>query len=136
MWMVHSKSVHSGTSAEPLAPAAVAQLKTVGSLEPLNAEALPPGGLRQDHHGYDTMPVSPANAKPFHADLSPISPLINSSAGGVVSMLVATDNSSIVSRQPHHLKVLVRCILMYILSGVVLRSSPLHTTQLVCCCFP
>ena len=74
-----------------------AQLKSDGFLEPLNAPALPLGGLRQDHHGYETMPVSPADAIPFHANLAPISPALNLTSGGLISLLIAPDNSSIVS---------------------------------------
>jgi hypothetical protein len=70
-----------------------AQVRSNGFLEPLNAPALPLGGLRQDHHGYETMPASPANSIPFHATLAP---LVNSTAGGLISLLVAPDNSSIV----------------------------------------
>lgn len=77
------------------------QLRSEGYLEPLNAAALPPGGLRQDHHGFDSMPVSPADARPYSAKLAPN----NYSAGltnatGLVSLLVAPDNSSIVSHSP------------------------------------
>ena len=100
-----------------------AQLKSSGFLEPLNAQALPLGGLRQDHHGYDAMPVSPANAIPFHALLEPLSALppgntsaANSSAGGLISMLVAPDNSSIV-RAPCPAACLTR---------VPLTASPLY----------
>lgn len=74
------------------------QLRTEGAMEPLNAAALPPGGLRQDHHGYESMPVSPADARPYSAVLTPnnfSSSLTN--ATGMVSLLVAPDNSSIVS---------------------------------------
>lgn len=73
------------------------QLKTDGSLEPLNAEALPPDGLRQDHHGVDSMPFQPQNALPYHASLSPADPRMLTAAGGIVTMLIAPDNSSIVS---------------------------------------
>ena len=77
------------------------QLRTEGALEPTNAAALPPGGLRQDHHGYENMPVSPADALPYSAVLAPsnsTSSLTN--ASGIVTLLVAPDNSSIVSGRP------------------------------------
>ena len=78
------------------------QLRTEGTLEPMNAAALPPGGLRQDHHGYEDMPVSPADARPYSALLAPnnaTSSLTN--ASGIITLLVAPDNSSIVSACPH-----------------------------------
>ena len=78
------------------------QLRSEGTLEPLNAAALPPGGLRQDHHGVDQMPVSPGDALPFHANLMPFDARINTTGGGVISLLVAPDNSSIV-RPPSEL---------------------------------
>ncbi len=77
------------------------QLRTEGTLEPMNAAALPPGGLRQDHHGYEDMPVSPADARPYSAVLAPnnaTSSLTN--ASGIITLLVAPDNSSIVSAWP------------------------------------
>ena len=77
------------------------QLRTEGTLEPMNAAALPPGGLRQDHHGYEDMPVSPADARPYSAVLAPnnaTSSLTN--ASGIITLLVAPDNSSIVSACP------------------------------------
>lgn len=85
-----------------------AQLRSEGTLEPLNAAALPPGGLRQDHHGYESMPVSPAEALPYSAVLSPNNSTASlSNATGIVNLLVAPDNSSIVSTSLHlHLSVL------------------------------
>ncbi|KAK9909587.1 hypothetical protein WJX75_004536 [Coccomyxa subellipsoidea] len=83
---------------EPLTPMGCcnnAELRSEGTLEPLNAAALPPGGLRQDHHGVDQMPVSPGDALPFHANLMPFDARINTTGGGVISLLVAPDNSSI-----------------------------------------
>ncbi len=75
-----------------------AQLRSEGSLEPLNAASLPPGGLRQDHHGYEDMPVSPADARPYSAVLVPNDSTASlTNATGMVSLLVAPDNSSIVS---------------------------------------
>lgn len=79
-----------------------AQLRSEGTLEPLNAAALPPGGLRQDHHGYESMPVSPAEALPYSAVLSPNNSTASlSNATGIVNLLVAPDNSSIVSTSLH-----------------------------------
>ena len=71
-----------------------AQVRSNGFLEPLNAAALPLGGLRQDHHGYESMPVSPAASVPFHATLEPL--VANATSGGLINLLVAPDNSSIV----------------------------------------
>lgn len=74
------------------------QLRSEGSLEPLNAASLPPGGLRQDHHGYESMPVSPAEARPYSAVLVPNNSTASlTNATGLVSLLVAPDNSTIVS---------------------------------------
>ena len=73
------------------------QVRSSGFIEPLDASALPLGGLRQDHHGYESMPVSPGGAIPFHAALQP---LVNVTSGGVITMLVAPDNSSIVRALP------------------------------------
>ncbi|BDA42417.1 hypothetical protein COCOBI_03-3040 [Coccomyxa sp. Obi] len=81
--------------AEPMGCCNNAELKSEGSLEPLNAAALPVGGLRQDHHGTEQMPVTPGEALPFHATLTPFAPGINTTGGGVISLLVAPDNSSI-----------------------------------------
>lgn len=80
----------------PIAVCGHLQLKSEGSLEPLNAAALPVGGLRQDHHGTEQMPVTPGSALPYHAALTPFAPSINTTGGGVISLLVAPDNSSIV----------------------------------------
>lgn len=72
-------------------------------MEPLNAAALPVGGLRQDHHGVEQMPVTPGNALPYHANLMPFDARINTTGGGTIGMLVAPDNSSIVrANSPCH----------------------------------
>ena len=96
------------------------QLKSEGSLEPLNAAALPEGGLRQDHHGTEQMPVTPGSALPYHAMLTPFAPNINTTGGGVISLLVAPDNSSIVCS----LKLLNRCAL-----GLLNRFGTVHCRE-------
>ena len=106
------------------------QLRTEGTLEPMNAAALPPGGLRQDHHGYEDMPVSPADARPYSAVLAPnnaTSSLTN--ASGIITLLVAPDNSSIVSAWPG-----ITCngSVQGPTAGTVLSIAPLLLYVLLC----
>ena len=68
-------------------------------MEPLNSAALPPGGLRQDHHGFERVPLQPADSLPYHAYLEAADPTVNTTAMGLIQLQVAPDNSSVV--RPH-----------------------------------
>ena len=76
-----------------------AQVRSEGSVEPLNSAALPPGGLRQDHHGFERVPLQPADSLPYHAYLEAADPTVNTTATGLIQLQVAPDNSSVV--RPH-----------------------------------
>ncbi|CAL5219616.1 g1486 [Coccomyxa viridis] len=94
--MVNVYTANYPEPADPMGCCNNAELRSEGSLEPLNAASLPPGGLRQDHHGYEDMPVSPADARPYSAVLVPNDSTASlTNATGMVSLLVAPDNSSI-----------------------------------------
>ena len=72
-------------------------------MEPLNSAALPPGGLRQDHHGFERVPLQPADSLPYHAYLEAADPTVNTTATGLIQLQVAPDNSSVVrpTTPPH-----------------------------------
>ena len=78
-----------------------AQVRSEGSVEPLNSAALPPGGLRQDHHGFEHVPLQPADSLPYHAYLEAADPTVNTTATGLIQLQVAPDNSSVVRARAH-----------------------------------
>jgi len=71
-------------------------VRSEGSVEPLNSAALPAGGLRQDHHGFERAPLQPADSLPYHAYLEAADPTVNTTATGLIQLQVAPDNASVV----------------------------------------
>ncbi|KAK9835135.1 hypothetical protein WJX81_000395 [Elliptochloris bilobata] len=92
-------NIYTANFPQPLQPMGCcnnAEVRSEGSVEPLNSAALPAGGLRQDHHGFERVPLQPADSLPYHAYLEAADPTVNTTAQGLIQLQIAPDNSSVV----------------------------------------